>query len=174
MTPKEGQFSCLNHGDAWLPNILFHYDSECGVLDDCQFIDFQQSVFTSPAVDLLSLIFTSADTETKLQNFELYVRFYHEQLVDALKLLKYSKSIPTLKELHSDLFDRGFLGVWHSFCMLPVVLVENVKESSSDNLLGENEEGLNYKRKLYNNDRYREHMTALLTYFNNRGLLDTC
>jgi Ecdysteroid kinase-like family len=171
MTSKPDQFNCLNHGDAWLPNILFHNDSN-GVLDDCQFIDFQQSVYTSPAVDLLSLIFTSAETETKLQNFEHYVSFYHQQLVDALKLLKYAKNIPTLKELHSDLFDRGFLGVWHSFCMLPVALVEGVKESSSDNLLGENEEGLNYKRKLYNNARYQKHMTDLLTYFNRRGLLD--
>lgn len=151
--------------------MLFKYD-EKGQLDDCQFIDFQQSVYSSPSVDLLSLIFTSAKTETKLQNFELFIKSYHEQLVEALTKLNYSKKFPTLKELYLDMIDREYLGLWHCFTILPPCLVENVKESSSDNLLGQNEAGFNYKQKIYNNERYRKHMTELLTYFNNRGLVD--
>lgn len=171
MTPKPQQFNCLTHGDAWLANILFRYD-ENGKLCDCQFIDFQQSVYTSPALDLLSLIFTSAKTETKLKNFEFFVKSYHEQLVLALTTLKYCKNIPTLKELYLDVLDRGLLGVWHGFAVLPTCLAENVMESSTDNLLSADEAGQLYKEKIYNNDRYREHMTELLTYFNDRGLVD--
>jgi hypothetical protein len=171
MTPKAEGFNCLAHGDAWLPNVLFHYDSE-GQLTDCQFIDFQQSVYTSPAVDLLNLIFSSAETETKFQSFEFFVKFYHERLVEELKLLQYTKKIPKLKELYMDVLDRGFLAVWVGFAVLPPCLVENVEESNTDNLLGEDEEGLKYKEKLYNNDRYRKHMTELLTYFDDRGLIE--
>lgn len=171
MTSKPDQFNCLTHGDAWLANILFQYD-ENKQLVDCQFIDFQQSVYTSPAIDLISLIFTSAKTETKLQNFEFFVQSYHEQLVEALTTLNYCKKIPTLKELYLDVLDRGFLAVWHGFAVLPTCLAENIKESSTDNLLGENEAGKLYKEKIYNNDRYRKHMTELLTYFNMRGLVD--
>lgn len=171
MSPKPKQFTCLVHGDAWLANILFQYDSN-GRPKDCQFIDFQQSVYTSPAIDLLCLIFTSAETKSKLQNFEHFVKFYHEQLVQALTTLKYSNDIPTLKQLYLDVLDRGFLGCWQGFAVLPSCLAENVQESSSENLMGDNEEGQNYKRKLYNNDRYRKHMTELLTYFDNRGLVD--
>lgn len=173
MAPRPGQFSCLNHGDAWLANILLQYDSQ-GRLNDAQFIDFQQSVFTSPAIDLISLIFTSAETDTKLQNFEYFIKYYHGHLVDALNLLNYKKRIPGLKELYVDVLDRAFLGVWHGFAVLPTCLAENVQESSSENLLGENDEGKNYKKKIYNNERYRKHMTELLTFFDNRGLVDLC
>lgn len=173
MEENPEQFNCLAHGDAWLANILLQYDSNGDVVD-CQFIDFQQSVYTSPAIDLLNLIFSSAETETKLQNFEPFLKFYHLHLVDALKHLRYSKSIPTLKELYLDVLDRGFLAVWNGFSVLPTCLVENIQESSTDNLLGENEEGQNYKKKLFNNDRYRKHMTELLKYFDDRGLLDLC
>lgn len=171
MTPKKDDFNCLTHGDAWLPNILFRYDSN-GQLNDCQFIDFQQSVYTSPAVDLINLIFTSAKTETKFQYFEFFVKFYHESLVRELKLLNYTEKVPKLKELYMDVLDRGFLGVWQGFAVLPPCLIENVQESSTDNLLGDDDEGRKYKEKLYNNDRYRKHMTELLTFFDNRGLVE--
>lgn len=173
MTSKPDQFNCLNHGDAWLANILLQYDSQ-GQPIDAQFIDFQQSVYTSPTIDLISLIFSSAETETKIQNFEFFLKFYHDQLVDALKLLKYEKKIPTLKELYLDVHDRAFLGVWNCFAVLPMCLTENVQESSSENLLGQNDEGKNYKRKIYNNERYRKHVTELLTFFDRRGLVDLC
>lgn len=189
------EFNCLNHGDCWvmflkfhsfnnfilnkkqwvqISNILFCND-ENGNVKDCAFIDFQQCVYTSPAVDLLTLIITSADIKTKVQNFDFYIKFYHENLVRTLKCLNYEKKIPTLKELYMDVIDRAFLAVWNSFCMLPACLVEErVEESSCDNLLGSNEEGQNYKKKLYNNERYRKHMTELLTFFDNRGLVDLC
>jgi hypothetical protein len=177
MTPSQNSrfsFNCLNHGDCWISNILFLKD-ENGNESDCAFIDFQQCVFTSPSVDLLTLIITSASTETKLANFDYYVKFYHENLVETLDLLGYSEKMPTLKDLYMDLIDRSFLGVWNGFAMLPACLAENVQEeSSSENLVGSNEDGVNYKKKLYNNERYRKHMTELLTFFDNRGLVDLC
>lgn len=173
MAVKANEFNCLAHGDAWLANILLRHDSS-GELVDCQFIDFQQSVYTSPAIDLINLIFTSAETETKLRNFEHFIKVYHEQLVDALQLLKYTKKIPTLKQLYMDVLDRGFLAVWNGIAVLPTCLIENVEESSSNNLLGEDEEGKTYKEKIFNNERYRKHMTELLTYFDMRGLVDLC
>lgn len=174
MAPNVNGFNCLAHGDAWLPNFQFKFDENNNELIDCQFIDFQQSVFTSPAVDLINLIFTSAQIETKLQNFEYFVNIYHQYLVENLKLLGYKQRIPTLKELYLDTLDRGFLGVWVSFANLPPCLVVIGEESTSDNLIGGDEAGLNYKRLLYNNDRYRKHMTELLNYFNQRGLVDLC
>lgn len=174
MTMKENQFNVLNHGDAWLANILLSYDSK-GTPTDCQFIDFQQSVYTSPSCDLINLIFSSANCDSKFDNFEMFVKFYHENLVEALKLLNYGKKAPTHKELYLDILDRGFLAVWQGIAVLPNCLSpDNIQESSSDNLLGENEEAIKYKAKIFNNDRYRIHMTELLTYFDKRGLVDLC
>lgn len=173
MAPLKDGFNCLNHGDCWISNILFINDAS-GKAKDCTFIDFQQCVFTSPTVDLLTLIITSASTESKFSNFDFYIKFYHENLVEFLSLLRYNGKIPTLKQLYMDAIDRSYLAVWNGFAMLPSCLAENVEESSSDNLLGTDEEGKNYKRKLYNNERYRKHMTDLLTFFDNRGLVDLC
>lgn len=171
MTPNENGFNCLNHGDCWISNIFLLSDENDNVID-CKFVDFQQSVFASPSVDLLTLIISSAHSSTKLQNFEYYIKYYHEILVETLKLLKYTQKIPSLKELFMDAIDKAFLAVWNAFVMLPPCLIENVEESSSDNLLGRNEEGQNYKMKLYNNERYQKHMIEILTYFDNRGLVD--
>lgn len=58
---------------------------------------------------------------------------------------------------------------------MPVILMtERAADSCSENLIGEDEAGRNYKKALYCNERYRRHMTDLLTYFNNRGLVDLC
>jgi hypothetical protein len=171
MKPKENSFNCICHGDSWISNIFLLSDENDNVTD-CKFVDFQQSVYASPVVDLLTLIISSAETETKLQNFEYYIKFYHECLTETLKLLKYTRKIPTLKELYMDAIDKSFLAVWNAFVILPTCLIENVQEASSDNLLGSDEEGQNYKMKLYNNERYRKHMTDILAYFDERGLVE--
>lgn len=171
MTPNANSFNCICHGDSWISNIFLLHD-ENGNVTDCKFVDFQQSVYASPVVDLLTLIISSSETQTKLQNFEFYIKYYHECLAETLKLLNYTKKIPTLKELYMDVIDKSFLAVWNSFVILPTCLIENVQESSSDNLLGSDEEGQNYKMKLYNNERYRNHMTDILAYFDDRGLVE--
>ncbi|KAG5681397.1 hypothetical protein PVAND_010838 [Polypedilum vanderplanki] len=103
---KNFNFNCLNHGDCWLSNILFIND-ENGNTSDCAFIDFQQCVFTSPAVDLLTLIITSVNTDIKLQYFDYFVKFYYENLVETLTILGYTdKKIPTLKAFYIDIIDR--------------------------------------------------------------------
>lgn len=178
MAPSKNGFNCLLHGDAWLANILFKYASD-GKLEDCRFIDFQQSVFTSPVIDLMHLIFTSAHADTKLENIEYYVKVYHSHLIDMLRDLEYPSEIPTLKSLQMEMLDRGFYAVWQCFIVLPVNMMDDSvinsgTESSSANLVGEDDDAKMYKRKLYGNDRYRQHMTELLHYFNNRGLMDLC
>lgn len=174
MAPSANGFNCLLHGDAWLANILFKYDNE-GRLEDCRFIDFQQSVYTSPVIDLMHLIFTSAETEIKLECLEYFVKFYHAHLVTSLRDLNYPNEIPTLKSLQMEILDRGFYALWQCFTILPVILMtEKVEESSMENLVGQDEEAKIYKLKLYGNERYRKHMTDLLNYFNNRGIVDLC
>lgn len=170
---KPDEFNVLCHGDAWIANILLQYDSDEQPID-AQFIDFQQSVYTSPAIDLINLIFSSAQIETKFQYFEAFVKFYHKQLEEALKILGSSKQVPMLKKLYLDILDRCFLAVWLGIANLPSCLAENVEDASTDNQLGDNEAGRNYKTKIYNSERYRNHMTELLTYFDKRGLVDLC
>lgn len=171
MAPSKNGFNCLLHGDAWLANILFEYDGDLPI--GCRFIDFQQSVYSSPVIDLMHLIFTSAASDTKIENIEFFVKFYHSHLVNSLRDLHYPNQVPTLKSLQMEFLDRGFYALWQCFVNLPVIMfTELMEESSSANLVGDHEDAKIYKRKLYGNERFRRHMTELLNYFNNRGLVD--
>ncbi|CAO1413653.1 unnamed protein product [Diamesa serratosioi] len=173
MRPVVDGFNVMCHGDMWSNNVMFCYTSD-GSIDCCQFVDFQQSVYTSPAIDLLWFISTSTQLDEKLQNFEYYIAFYYENLVTSLNLLNYKKTPPTLKELQMDVLDRQFFGLMACLTTLPNSLVDGFEESSNESLLSPNEVGLNYKRKLYNNSKYATHMKVMFEYFNNRGVMDLC
>lgn len=173
MTPLENGFNVMCHGDVWSNNVMFSYHCD-GSINGCQFVDFQQSVYTSPAIDLLYFISTSAQLDEKLKNFEYYIAYYHESLVSSLKLLNYKKTAPTLKELQMDVLDRQFFGLMACLTALPNSLVDGFEESSNESLLCPNEAGKNYKRKLYNNTKYATHMKVMFEYFNNRGVMDLC
>lgn len=69
------------------------------------------SVWSSPAIDLTYLIYTSAASELKIEQFDYLIQFYHTVLVDCLKKLNYSKRLPTLLELQIDVLKRGFYGI---------------------------------------------------------------
>ncbi|XP_053615894.1 uncharacterized protein LOC128678404 [Plodia interpunctella] len=69
------------HGDAWINNMMFK--EQDGKLD-CIPIDFQQSKVGSPACDVLHLIFTSTDHETRLQHFKTWIDYYYTQLDQCL------------------------------------------------------------------------------------------
>lgn len=105
--PKiEGEFRVLNHGDAWCNNIMYQYD-EAGKLAEVNFVDLQMSRFSSPAQDLLYLILSSTELDIKIAKFDYLIKFYHEKLIESLKLLKYPKPLPSLRSLHQSIFTYG-------------------------------------------------------------------
>lgn len=102
-------FNVLNHGDLWTNNSLYSYDAN-GNVTDVQFIDYQMSMWSSPAIDLTYLIFTSAAPELKVKEFDYFIQFYHTELVASFKRLGYKKKIPTLLEIQVDVLKRGLYG----------------------------------------------------------------
>lgn len=102
----EGEFSVLNHGDAWCNNFMFQYD-EAGHLKETYFVDLQMCRYSSPAQDLLYFILSSTDIEFKIAKFDYLVKFYHEKLTENLQLLKYPKQLPSLRSLHQSIFNHA-------------------------------------------------------------------
>lgn len=105
----EQEFNVLNHGDCWSNNIMFKYDKD-GKLEETYFVDLQVTGYGSPAQDLLYFIISSAQLDIKVNKFDYMIKYYHDNLVEHLKLLKYEKPVPKLKDLQMNLIKRGAWG----------------------------------------------------------------
>lgn len=108
--PMRCGFQVMNHGDIWLNNMMFKSDEENNPLD-VNMIDFQVAFWASPAPDILYFLVSSVADDIKVEHFDDFIEFYHEQLTSALKQLKFDQHIPTLPELHIDLLDKGAHGI---------------------------------------------------------------
>lgn len=170
---SDNSFKCLNHGDAWVNNYMFKYD-EYGNPIDVLFLDFQVTFWNSPIVDLLYFFITSTNNELRANDFDKLIKFYHQNLSENLIRLGYTKTIPTLKQLHIDILQKGF---YSSFCMvgtLGIVLANPGGDASLDlaESIKNEEVSVKIKREIYNNERYLSTLEILLPLFDLRGMLD--
>lgn len=112
--PMRSGFLVLNHGDMWLNNMMFKNDSE-GNAVDVSLIDFQGSFWGGPSGDLHYFLVSSVADDIKIEYYDEFVAFYHQNLVESLKKLKYAQPIPTLDEIHNDLIDKGIFREFNFF-----------------------------------------------------------
>ncbi|XP_061387862.1 uncharacterized protein LOC133322927 [Musca vetustissima] len=169
---EEDEFRVLNHGDVWSNNIMFKYDEKSGELLETYLVDYQLPSYSSPAQDILYFILTSCKYEIKLQEFDYMIAYYHKLLAENLRLLKYPKKIPSLRDIHCMIFKYGIWGYVSITNVMAPVLCEPSDNANLDNFISETDDGLAFKRQMYSNARYRKHMEAILPWLLNRGLLD--
>ncbi|KAH8358022.1 hypothetical protein KR200_010706 [Drosophila serrata] len=103
------EFNVLNHGDSWANNIMFQYDA-FGKIKEVYMVDYQLPKYGTVAQDLQYFLLSSTKFEDKLSKFEYYIKTYHSYLVEHLKILKYSKPIPSLRDIHLSLLKHGSFG----------------------------------------------------------------
>lgn len=108
--PDPNHFNTLAHGDMWMNNLLLLRDNKTSTLRDAIFIDFQYSLWTSPAIDLQYLLNNSLQEDVRSNHIEELVAFYHGELAMHLKRLDYKKHIPTLSEFQQQFLAKSFLG----------------------------------------------------------------
>lgn len=99
-------FNVLTHGDFSPSNILFKYN-ENGAPSEALILDFQICKWASPTQDLLMLIILSARKDSSYKEFDNIVRIYWEYLIDFLRVLKYKKPLPQLRELQSAIYKKN-------------------------------------------------------------------
>jgi thiamine kinase-like enzyme len=107
--PMKCGFEVMNHGDAWMNNMMFKQDEENNTVD-VKMVDFQGPFWASPAYDILYFMISSVADDIKVSYFDDIIEFYHDQLKDSLKKLDFDQYIPTLSEFHDDLLDKGAIG----------------------------------------------------------------
>ncbi|XP_068158049.1 uncharacterized protein [Drosophila tropicalis] len=164
------EFNVLNHNDCWLSNIMFQYDDQNQLLDT-YLVDYQLCKYGNVALDLLYFLVSSPRVEIKIKEFDYFIKFYHDQLIEHLQLLKYPKVLPTLVEIHTQLLKYG---VWGFNVTLGVMAGANLEDAAGadfDNLLAETPEGEKFRTQLYAGKQYKEHVKIVLPWLLNRGAL---
>lgn len=107
MELNEGDFATLCHGDLWTTNIMFNYLPN-GRPNNMIFIDFQFSVWSSPAIDLHYFFSTSIQDELHNHKQTELVQFYYQKLMEALTKLKFGGYVPSLFEFQLQFEARAF------------------------------------------------------------------
>lgn len=162
------EFNVLNHGDCWANNIMFQHD-DLGNIKETYLIDYQLPKYGTPAQDLYYFILSSANYDIKLTKFDHFIRYYHENLWKNLKILNYSKKLPTLRDIHLMMLKYGIWGISTAVGVMAAVLLDPTEDANLEHFMSDSDEAQAFKTAMYTNARYRRHMEAILPWLKNRG-----
>ncbi|EDX14389.1 GD21198 [Drosophila simulans] len=166
-----GDFLTLAHGDLWTTNVMFQYDEQ-GHPINAVLIDFQFSVWNSPAIDLHYFFSTSIQDHLRWKHQPELVQFYYYRLVESLKKLQYSRRIPSLFEFQLQFRARSFYSVFCSLISEPCMLYTGTEEASIAQGLSTAASGVRFRDSVYHADHIREKMVLTLPFLDQQGLLD--
>jgi len=100
-------FNVILIGACWPNNLLGHFDA-FGNVKDAVFIDFSSASYGPAVYDLFQILLTAPAEKT--EQFDAHLKYYHDELIDNLKLLKFKGHLPTLTDLQVQLLDFGHWG----------------------------------------------------------------
>lgn len=84
--PSSTEFAVIRHGDCWNNNFLFQYAGN-KELKSINFLDWQLSHYSSPALDLLYNIFSSTDKEFRDKHYFKLLDAYYSSLSETIRKL---------------------------------------------------------------------------------------
>ncbi|XP_053947686.1 uncharacterized protein LOC128856061 [Anastrepha ludens] len=165
------EFNVLNHGDCWSNNVMFQYDA-FGKIKETYFVDYQLPKYGSPAQDLYYALLSSTSFELKVKQFDYFIKFYHDNLVENLTLLKYPKQIPKLRDLHTLLHKHNIWAYATTSGVMAAVLLDPTDKAKLESMIEESEAGDDFKKQLFAGARFRKHAEVVLPWLHNRGVLE--
>ncbi|XP_016938880.2 uncharacterized protein [Drosophila suzukii] len=130
--PLRGGHNVLNHGDLWVNNIFFKYDSEYKA-QQVKIIDFQLCFYGSLGFDINYFLNTSLELEVLRDHRQELIDIYHKVLVDTLKHLPWSKPLPSHGDIMDEIRKREAYGFFVAFGFFPLMSMIGV--DSEDNSL---------------------------------------
>ncbi|XP_073819746.1 uncharacterized protein [Musca autumnalis] len=166
------EFRVLSLGNCTLDNMLFQIDA-FGNIKDFVFTNLGSCSYGNPAKDLWYILLSSTNSDEKFNKFEYYVKFYYDQLIGFLKLLKHKGAVPKLTELHYDLIKNNKWAFEAVTQVLPLALWDpsqlNKLASSDSDLRQSNDKLL---KVMYGQQNYCQQIQKLLPWMENKALLE--
>jgi hypothetical protein len=171
--PKENSLSVLNHGDFWTNNMLFKYSSGSEVAEEIMFVDFQQSRFSSPALDLQYFMYTTPSQEVRYNHMDDLLETYHAELRKMLQVLGCSDVEFTYEHLKKEFEDKAYFGLFTACAFLSIMLVDPKECKDLENMKPDDLRAVegNPMEKAFSGTLYRETFQQLLLHFESTGLL---
>uniref|UniRef100_A0AAG5CU62 CHK kinase-like domain-containing protein n=1 Tax=Anopheles atroparvus TaxID=41427 RepID=A0AAG5CU62_ANOAO len=167
----------LNHGDCHFKNMMFKRTE--GKLDDIMLLDFQLSVWGTPAIDLIYALYNTVSIPTREEHRDELISFYHEQLTDVLRKFGYLRRVPTLHDLHTEILKCGHLEFLLSATFVPFMCVElsEIMEMPADGEgfemdFTDTEKMMEEFKKCYRTPVYTDFLYKNLPRFAHKGLID--
>lgn len=164
---NEKEFNVINHGDAWVNNMMFRYDDNDKPIQHI-FVDFQLCVYSSPAIDLHYFLSINLADDVYQHRSGLLLEDYLKTLSSVMKKLDCKTSPPTMDELKRYLKERALYELISSLVMLPTMLVDKSEVLDINDMLKETPKA----NPGFKSPRFRKLATKRIIRFEEIGLLD--
>ncbi|KAL1400295.1 hypothetical protein pipiens_007553 [Culex pipiens pipiens] len=115
-------YAVVGHGDCWINNCMFTYESDDSTPKDLNFVDWQICRYGSPAIDLVYFLFLGTDDQFRSEHYSNVIDVYYRSLCDHLTKLggDPAKQFPRA-ELNRQLKAFGKFAFVMAILILPVI-----------------------------------------------------
>lgn len=131
-------------------------------------VDFQQSVWNSPAIDILTFLSTSLAEDVDVHHREDLLVEYLNTLTKTMSRLCCETKPPTMEALEKSLKDYEIYAVMSSCLFLPVVRLEKKEVVDLNEMIATDD----FSNPTYKGEAYRKIMLRRLPVWIASGLLD--
>ncbi|XP_075165584.1 uncharacterized protein LOC142237982 [Haematobia irritans] len=165
------EFQVLQLGNCSMDNMLFHIDA-FGKIKDFVFTNMNMCSYGSPVKDLLYLLLSSSIIGDKVTKFDYYIKYYHDQLVAHLNLLKFKGKVPKLSELHYEVIRSNRWAFEAVTQVLPLALWDSNNLMELNLSLDELTNRDQLLKVIYAQKDYCLEIQNLLSWMENKGFLE--
>lgn len=167
MKINDDKLNVLLHGDSWVNNFMFRYDSS-GNPVEVKFVDFQISFINSPAIDLQYFIFSSTNPRLRFTHIDTFLRIYYNSFEETLKRLNYKLKTPYgLDQLKKDFEEKYFWGLIVFITIFPHFLAPSNETLEPDELIKADKNKLQI---IFQREELRKILMKGFNFFEEKGI----
>lgn len=131
-------------------------------------IDYQMTVFTSPAIDLLYFLGICPAIDIKCEMDDYFLEVYLQTLKMTMERICCKTKAPTMDELKKAIYKRNIYAVFSSLIFYPRMIADEIDTETFDDILATGET----KMDVFKNPEAIAAVGKIIKILNQRGYLD--